>query len=117
MQIEIHAHDFLLTEGLRAHVDRRFQFSMSRFLDHVQRVTVRLSDINGPKGGVDKHCQVQLHLRALPEIVVKDTEADLYVAVDRAADRAARTLGRKLQQTRQIDFDKYPDRSDDERIE
>lgn len=117
MEIEIHAHDFLLTEGLRAHVERRFQFAMSRFQDHVQRVTVRLSDINGPKGEMDKQCQVQLHLRGLPEIVIKDTEADLYVAIDRAADRAARTLGRNLQQTRQIGFDKYPDRNDNERIE
>ena len=54
MQIEIHAHDFLLTEGLRAHVERRFQFAMSRFQNYVLRVSVRLSDINGPRGGVDK---------------------------------------------------------------
>ena len=38
-------------------------------------VAVRLSDINGPKGGLDKHCHLQLRLRGLPDIVVKDTEA------------------------------------------
>ncbi len=100
MRIEIHTRDFSLTEALRAHVERRFQFAMNRFRDQVLCVSVRLSDINGPRGGVDKHCQVQLLLRGLPEIVIKDTEADLYVAVDRAAGRAGRTLGRNLQRAR-----------------
>ena len=117
MQIKIHTQGFLLTEELRAHVERRLQFSMNRFQDHVLRVTVRLSDINGPRKGVDKHCQVQLHLRDLPEIVINDTEADIKVAVDRAAERIGRTLGRILQRTRQIIFDKQADwNKDDERI-
>lgn len=117
MQIEIHARGFLLTEGLRAHVERRFQFAMGSYQDHVLRVTVRLSDINGPRGGVDKHCQVRLRLRGLPEIVVKDTEADLYVAVNRAAERAGRTLGRNLRRARRIVFDEHAEWSDDERNE
>lgn len=40
-------------------------------------VAVRRSDICGPKGSLDQHCRVQLRLRGLPDIVVKDTEADL----------------------------------------
>ncbi|WP_313953496.1 HPF/RaiA family ribosome-associated protein [Accumulibacter sp.] len=104
MQIEIHAHGFPLSEALRAHVERRFQFAVGRFEDRVQGVIVRLSDLNGPRGGVDKHCQVQLRLRGLPKIVIKDTEADTYVAVDRAADRSGRTLGRNLQRAQRKDF-------------
>lgn len=104
MQIEIHAHDFPLTEDLRAHVERRFQFAVGRFQDQLLSVIVRLSDINGPRGGVDKHCQVQIRLRGLPKIVIKDTEADLYVAVDRAADRSGRTLARNLQRAQRMDF-------------
>jgi putative sigma-54 modulation protein len=75
-------------------------------------VAVRRSDICGPKGSLDQHCRVQLRLRGLPDIVVKDTEADLYVA----EDRAGRTLGRKLQRARRIVFDNPSERSDDERI-
>jgi len=117
MQIEIHDQDFLLTAELHTHVRRRLQFALSRFQDQVSRVTVRLSDSNGPKGGLDKHCHLQLRLRGLPDIVVKDTEADLYVAVDRAVQRAGRTLGRKLQRARRIVFDNPSEWSDDERIE
>lgn len=100
MQIEIHAHGFVLTEALRAHIAQRLQFTLSRFQERVMRVVVRLSDINGPKGGLDKHCHLQLRLRGLPDIVVKDTEADLYVAVNRAAQRAGRTLERHLRRAR-----------------
>jgi putative sigma-54 modulation protein len=55
-----------------------------------------LKDINGPRGGVDKLCQVRLTLPRLRDIVIEDTQADLYVAIDRAADRASRTLNRRL---------------------
>lgn len=100
MQIEIQTRDFMLTEGLRAHVERRLQFAMSRFQDRALRVTVRLSDVNGPRGGVDKHCHLQIRVGGLPDIVIEDTEADLYVAVDRAVERAGRTLRRQLKRMR-----------------
>ena len=62
----------------------------------IQRVTVRLSDINGPRGGEDKRCHIALRLKGLPRLVIEDTEADLYVAIDRAAERAGRTVQRRL---------------------
>lgn len=96
MQIDIQARGFALSAGLRTHVEHRLRFALSRFQDRLMRVTVRLSDVNGPRGGVDKLCQFHLRLHGLPDIVVKDTEADLYVAVDRAAERAGRTLRRHL---------------------
>lgn len=116
MQIDIQARGFTLTEGLRAHVERRLRFALTRFQDRVVRVAVRLSDVNGPRGGVNKHCHLQARLRGLPDIVVKDTEADLYVAVDRAAERAGRTLGRYLRRARGV-FDNRSAWSEDERIE
>lgn len=104
MRIEIQARGFALTQGLRAHVDRRLQFALSRFQDRLGRITVHLSDVNGPRGGVDKLCQLRLCVQGLPQIVVKDTEADLYIAVDRAAERAGRLLRCQLRRARG-DFD------------
>jgi ribosomal subunit interface protein len=96
MRIDMKARGFALTQGLRAHVEQRLQFALNRFQDRLTWVAVRLSDVNGPKGGVDKLCQLQLCVHGLPDIIVKDTEADLYVAVDRAAERAGRMLQRHL---------------------
>lgn len=96
MQIDIKARDFPLTEALRSHAVRRLRFALSCCGDHIQRVVIRLSDVNGPRGGADKCCHLQVVLTGLSDVVVEDTEADLYVAIDRAADRAGRTLVRKI---------------------
>lgn len=96
MQIEIQARNFPLTDALRSHIKRRLGFALSARDDHIQRVLVQLFDINGPRGGADKCCHIQVMLTQLPDVVIKDTEADLYTAIDRAADRAGRTTGRRL---------------------
>ena len=55
-----------------------------------------LSDINGPRGGADKRCHLQVLLAGLPDVVIEDVEVDLYIAINRATDRAGRTVVRKI---------------------
>lgn len=101
MRIDIQAHDFPITDGLRAHVERRVRGATARLDGRVQRVEVRLFDLNGPRGGVDKGCRLHLRLGGLPDIVVEDVEDDLYAAVTRSAARAQRSLKRRLHRTRE----------------
>jgi ribosomal subunit interface protein len=100
MQIDIQARQFSLTDALRNHVERRLRLALTCFDDHIQRVAMQLSDINGPRGGADKRCHLQVMLTGLPDVVVEDTEADLYIAINRATDRAGRTVGRRLARQR-----------------
>jgi len=96
MQIDIEARDFPLTDALRSHAERRLRSALTCCGEHIRRVAMRLSDVNGPRGGADKRCRLQVVLAGLPDVVVEDTEGDLYVAIDRATDRAGRTLVRKI---------------------
>ncbi len=100
MQIDIQARNFSLTEALREYIQRRVGFALSTRDEHIQRIKVRLSDINGPRGGRDKCCQIQVVLPQLADVVVEDTELDMYVAIDRAMDRTGRTVNRKLARQR-----------------
>jgi putative sigma-54 modulation protein len=100
MQIDIQARQFSLTNALRSHAERRLRFALACCDDHIQQVVMRLSDINGPRGGADKRCHLRVLLTGLPDVVVEDTEADLYVAIDRATGRAGRTVGRRLARQR-----------------
>ena len=100
MQINIQARHFSLTDALRNHAERRLRFALSSCDNHIRQVVMRLSDINGPRGGADKRCHLQVMLTGLPDVVVEDTEADLYVAIDRATDRTRRTVGRRLARQR-----------------
>ena len=96
MQIDIQTRNFYLSEALRNYAEWRLRFALTSVDNHVQRIVVRLSDINGPRGGEDKRCKIMVVLSGMPEVVVEDIEADLYFAIDRAADRAGRTVMRKI---------------------
>ena len=100
MQIEIQARDFSLTPALRSHIERRLGFAFSTRYEHIQRIQVRIYDINGPRGGDDKCCQIQIILAGVADVIIEDTETDLYVAISRAAERASRMLARRLDKQR-----------------
>ena len=99
MQIEIQARDFSLTQALRSHVVRRLGFALSNRFDRIERIGVRLSDINGPRGG-GKTCQLHILMPGQSDVIIVDTQTNLYVAIDRAANRAARAVARRLARIR-----------------
>ena len=96
MQIDIQTRNFSLTNALRNHAERRLRFALTCCDNHIQRIVMRLSDINGPRGGADKRCHLQVLLAGLPDVVIEDVEVDLYIAINRATDRAGRTVVRKI---------------------
>jgi len=100
--MDIQSQGFPLTDGLRDYLMKRLAYGLNHGDESITRVTVRLSDINGPRGGADKRCLIEVRLKAAPAVVIEDTEADLYVAIDRAAERAGRTLARRLARQREF---------------
>lgn len=102
MQMDIQCRGFDLTDGLRDYARKRLAYSLNCGDGYIGRVIVRLSDINGPRGGKDKRCHIEVCLKGLPEVVIEDTEVDLYVAIDRAAERAGRALARSLDRQREF---------------
>jgi ribosomal subunit interface protein len=96
MRIDVRGHRVELQPALGQYAERRFLTALQRFQERVPSVTVRLFDDNGPKHGVDKRCQVSvLVLRAKP-VLVEETDADPYRAIDFAADRVARAVTRVI---------------------
>jgi putative sigma-54 modulation protein len=103
MKLDIHTQGFELTDALREHAYRRIIFALHRFQHRLgQRVTLHLSDENGPKGGVDMRCVIQIPFPGQNEVVIREDGDDLYVVLDRAADRAGRTVARRLERTHDI---------------
>ena len=102
MQFLISGDRIEVTTDLREHIDRRLHFALGRFGQAIDHVSVRVGDINGPRGGVDKHCQIVVKLRASGSnpISVDDKDEDLLAAVARASNRAGRTVARTIERKR-----------------
>jgi len=96
MQVDIQARGFTLTGGLRERALRRLRFALGSARPEVVRIGVRLSDENGPRGGEGMRCRIHVVVAGAPGIVIEETGTDLYVAIDRAADRVGRTVARRL---------------------
>jgi ribosome-associated translation inhibitor RaiA len=94
MHIDIQARGFTLSEALLLAVEERAEGFRLAFPDIRPQIQVRLFDVNGDRGGVDKGCllHVRLGLRAR-SVVVTDVDDDLYRAIAGAfvkLDRAVR---------------------------
>jgi ribosomal subunit interface protein len=100
MQIDIQTQGFTLTDALQDYVERRLQSVIGSRDQRVLRTQVRLSDINGPRGGIDKRCQLIIEIAGDRDVVVRDTSGNMYAAIDNAAGRIKRSLGRRLTRLR-----------------
>ena len=96
MRIDVRGQNFDLTPALEAYVERRFLAALGRFGGRVPHLTIRLSDENALKGGVDKHCRVEVTMPRMRNLVVDEQQADLYAAIDFAADRTSRAVAREI---------------------
>ena len=75
----------------------RVRFALRRLTAMVPRAKVQFSDVNGPRGGVDKRCQVELSTEAAGTVVIASLARDWRTALDRSLGRATRVLTRSLQ--------------------
>ena len=70
MNVQIHASDCTLTDGLREHIAWRVAYATSQGRNEVSRIVVHLFNVNGPRGGVDKCCSVELCLKDMQSLVI-----------------------------------------------
>ena len=75
---------------------RRVLLGLRRFGGRVGQVTVRLKDVNGPRGGIDKRCQLLVDVAEVGQLVFEVVHFDLSRAIDLAVDRAKRGVAREV---------------------
>lgn len=102
MRLSVSGNGGRLAAGLRRYIDRRMHFALGRFTPVIDRVAIRLADVNGPRGGVDKHCRIVVKLQAHHgnTITVDDYDENQYAVIARASARVARAVGRAFERRR-----------------
>ena len=91
MKVDVHARGFKLTESLRLAVHREIARLTQALGAGITRVSVRLFDVNGLRGGPDKGCLVHAHFTDGSSIVGSDVDADLYRSVPAAFEKVLRS--------------------------
>jgi hypothetical protein len=102
MQIDIRSLNGRVNESQHAHVERRLLYTLGRFGNRVRRVMLRLEDLNGPRGGLDKRCHIEARLAGRGVLVVDVRDVELEPAVSRAAERMARRVREELAARRDV---------------
>ena len=85
----------LSTENL-SRIRKKTLSMFSKFCERVQVIKVTIDDVNGPKGGKDKHCRVVIYSKGMPDIVITDNQTSVMSAVNIALSRARLSFLKKV---------------------
>ena len=97
-----------LEDDDHAVIRRKLGMKLGKFATSIERVTVRVTDTNGPRGGIDQVCNVKVVLSGLPSVVVERRHAALHAAIDvalRASEQAVRRSVRRRRMKRRRGWD------------
>jgi hypothetical protein len=84
-------------EGLR----KVYQFTLDRFFHLIRDAQLSLIDINGPRGGSDKMCRIQVLLQPRGALLVKARSDCERKAVKLACEKLREMLVRRLERRRE----------------
>ena len=102
MRMHVQGHNIQLSDALHEYTARRIGFAFDRVADRIREVVVRLTNVNGPRGGDDKLCRVQVHLASGGSLVLRDRDASAYRAIDRSVRRIKRIVEDEIRRKRDL---------------
>lgn len=74
----------------------RLRFALRRLAHQVSTARVSFTDVNGPRGGVDKHAQIQLNLESHGPVIVGATASNWRTALEDALRRIVAKMVKTL---------------------
>lgn len=100
MKVEIRGRGIQIDDALREHARRRVDFALGRFESSIRWVSLQLEDMNGPRGGVDKRCVIEVGSDVFETRIVDARDADVSAVVSAACSIMARSVARALERSR-----------------
>ena len=87
MQLDLKARGFSMTPALTTAIRRQARRLANRLGDRLVRLQVRVFDVNGCRGGLDKGCLVAASIGGRRTAVASSFDSDLYRAIPEAFDK------------------------------
>lgn len=95
-RIDVRAHGLELDGGHSVYARTHLSRALRPFRGQVHTVSVRLTDLNGPRGGgADLECRIVV-TGTFPTVVISERAPSLNIAIDIAADRASHAVARAI---------------------
>jgi putative sigma-54 modulation protein len=107
MKIDVRVRGIDFTDELRKGVERIISFAVDRYDTQVDKISVYLADLNGPKGGVDKLCQITANLSRGNPVLILEKGTEILSMVNRAARRLGHRIGRNVQRRHRPDLQRF----------
>jgi hypothetical protein len=89
-----------VNRSARTHIRRKLRTKLAKFAASVERASVRIGDLNGPRGGIDHVCRIKVVLSGLPSVVYERRGPSLELVVDGALAGVEQAVRRRLQRRR-----------------
>ena len=99
MELHLRTHRLDVSSAIQDKVRRRIELGLERIAQHVVGAAVTLTDVNGPRGGLDKRCVIRLRGGFAP-VVIEHLGGDLLETASAAAERAERAVLRAIARRR-----------------
>lgn len=99
MKMRMAAHGVQISGELKEFIKRRIYFSLGRFGGRIKSLSVRLADINGPRGGIDKCCDIRVDAGLSQEVIVRERQKTIQAALSLAFERVERAMKKRLRLT------------------
>jgi len=98
MKIDIQSCDVELGKAIETHIQRKLQIALSRMEPYITDISISISDVDGMKAGGHRHCRMQISSTEFEDIIIEDTQLDLFYVIDRVIHRASRSLELRIEQ-------------------
>jgi putative sigma-54 modulation protein len=99
--IEITGPGLAITPALRAHVVERLQHALLGVHTNPVHVRVAFTDVNGPKGGLDVRCAIDVSIPQSPPLHTEEFAVRGINAFDRSAAAITRQIAQQLERRQQ----------------
>lgn len=113
MLIDIQAQHVPLSPAAKEKIRNKLAATFSRFDHHVNAVTFRISDNNGPKGGLDKSCCLTVKLDKTKDVVITGKYENTFQCLERSCERAKKNISKQIDKYhhsgRRVDSHSMPD--------
>lgn len=80
---------------------RRARLVLSRFAASIRTIAIRITDTNGPKGGLDTRCILSVKFASAGEVVVQGEGEKVFAVLNHCLSRAERAVRRNLERRRE----------------